>query len=74
MANSLVELMGGEIKGGLGTGVVGELDEKAAVGLLRVGVARGVELGLAEGVKRTGRFGVKRGSPAELCDGGVVLL
>jgi hypothetical protein len=66
--------MGGEIKGGLGAGVVGELGEKAAVGLLGVGVAGSVELGLTEGVEGCWSFGVESGSLAELRDGRVVLL
>jgi hypothetical protein len=70
----LVELASGEIEGGLGAGVVGELSEKAAVGLLSVGVAAGLELGLAEGVLRSGRLGVEGDSLLELRDREVVLL
>ena len=43
----LMEMAGGVGQGGLGLGVVGELGEEAAVGLLGVGVLGGAELSLA---------------------------
>jgi hypothetical protein len=48
---ALVEMAGGVGQGGLGLGVVGELGEEAAIGLLGVGVVGGAKLGLAEGVE-----------------------
>jgi hypothetical protein len=67
-----VDLLGGEIEGGFGLGVVGELGEEVAVGDLGVGVAAGVELGFSKGVLRSGRFGVEGDSLPELRDGEVV--
>ena len=70
---ALVELLGGVGKGGLGAGVVGELGEQVTIGLLGVGEAAGLELGLAESVLRSGGIGIESSGLAESGDGWVVL-
>src|SRR5712664_2951158 len=73
MRRLLLHLVVGEIEGGLGVRVVGELGEEVAVGGLGVGVAACVELGLAEGVLRHRGIGVEGDSLTEFRDGGVEL-
>ena len=73
MRTPLLHLMVGEIEGGLGVSVVGELGEEVAVGGLGVAVAACVELGLAEGVLRRRGIGVEGDSLTEFRDGGVEL-
>ncbi len=73
-AEALVSLAGGEVEGGAGAGIVGEFGHEALKSGLSVGIAAGLELGLAEGKLRGGRFRVERDGLAECGDGGVVLL
>ena len=69
----LVDLARGEIEGSLRARVVGKLRDKLPVRGLGVSEALGLELGLAECVLRSGRFGVESGSLAEPGDGGIGL-
>jgi hypothetical protein len=68
-----VRLLGGVGEGGPCSGVVGELGEQVAVGLLGVGEVAGLELGLAEGVLGSGGIWIESGGLAESGDGRFVL-
>ena len=61
------------VEGVLRARIIGKLRDELAISGLGVGEAAGLELGLAERVLRSGRFGVESGGLAKGGDGGVRL-